>query len=446
MFGGMSVFVPLSVFNGFVAYLLWAWTSIFSPNYYLYGFMAEVRYNFIFAGIALFSLLFLGSHRVQIKFSSTEKLLAVFALHASISALLAYSPNPLNLEVYEGLIKALAFCLVAPAFITDRLRLHVLLIALAIGMGFHGLIEGGKFLASGGGHKIAGISSAMISDNNHFAVGLLMVIPLLFFLYQYSARTIVRFGFLATFIITTLAVVGTFSRGGFIGLIVVAVWFILTRRKKFFPLVSVTLISLVLLVAAPHEWFERIHSIRDANEDSSFMGRVYAWKVSTAIAFQNPIFGGGFHSVQNQHVWYAFKEKIDFLSFIPTPAPELIARAAHSIYFEVLGDMGFAGLFLFLAIGANMWRNAQTVKRLAADSASLVWARDLADMLRVSLMVYAISGAAVSMAYFELFYVYAAILAALKRIVAKQIEPTNVTPHADRGSIGERNLVTECAK
>ncbi len=419
MFASMLFFVPMALSDAFIAYALWAWTSVFSPNYYMFGFMSDMRFNFLFAAIALLALT-LGARRGRVEWNATQKLLIAFTAHAVLCALFGYSGNPLNAEVFETLIKALIFCLVMPMFVTSRLRLHVLLVVLALGIGFHGLVEGLKFITSGGGHKILGIATSMISDNNHFAVGLLMVVPILFYLYQSSARPVVRLGFLFTFILTTVTVMGTFSRGGFVGLATVGVWMVFTSRRKLTSLFFVVSAAGALYLLAPDAWFERIDTINNAGEDDSFIGRVIAWKISTAIALSNPIFGGGFHAVQALPVWTAFRDSIGFLSFIATPEPGVVGRAAHSIYFEILGDMGFVGLLLFIAIGVNGWMTALSIKRLTAGRPELLWARDLADMLRVSLLVYSVSGAAVSMGYFELFYTIVAAIAVLKRCVVQQ--------------------------
>ncbi|WP_019140767.1 putative O-glycosylation ligase, exosortase A system-associated [Noviherbaspirillum massiliense] len=430
MLATLSFLLPSVLADGFVAYVLWAWSSAFSPNFYMYGFMASARINLLFAGIALGSIL-LNSKRSFLPLSTTQKLQLVFLVHASVCALLGYSTNPLNFDVYENLAKALIFCLVMPAFLDNRLRLHVLLIALAIGMGFHGLLEGAKFLASGGGHKVTGITTSMISDNNHFAVGQLMIIPVLFFLYQYSKKKLVRFGFLLAFALAAFSVMGTFSRGGFIGLSALGLWMVFSSRRKFLSFFAVAIVALTLFQFAPESWFHRVETINNAGEDESFMTRVIAWKVSTAIALSNPWFGGGFHAVQAPAIWSTFKETIGFLDFIPTPPPTEQVRAAHSIYFEVLGDTGFIGLGLFILIWANAWRTALSVKRLARNQPNLVWASDLSDILRVSLLVYAISGAAVSMGYFELFYIFSGIVAVLERHVMQALSSTQSVSSAE---------------
>lgn len=62
------------------------------------------------------------------------------------------------------------------------------------------------------------------------------------------------------------------------------------------------------LAFAPENITNRMTTIQEMDDDASFMGRVYAWRVSSAIALANPVFGGGFHAVQIQPIWDSFKE------------------------------------------------------------------------------------------------------------------------------------------
>lgn len=419
MLAAMCILLPMAIRRPFVSYVLWAWTGMLSASFYLYGFMGSVRFNLIFACIALFSIVVTSSKWPSVP-KKQQTLLLLFLAHATLCWLFGYSENPLNSKIYADIVKALLFCLVMPAFVTNRLRLHVLLVAIAIGMGFHGIVEGAKFIASGGGHKITGVATAMISDNNHFAVGQLMILPLLFFLYKYSSQRLIRLGFLVALILAAFSVMGTFSRGGFIGLSALGIWFFLSSRRKLLSLLLVSVFALSMAQFAPESWFTRIDTISEANQDDSFMTRVIAWKVSTMIALSNPVFGGGFHAVQSLPVWTEYRDTIGLFSFIPTPETPIVGRAAHSIYFEVLGDMGFVGLILFLAIWVNAWRTALSIKRTSHGNPELLWASDLADMLRLSFLAYAISGAAVSMGYFELFYIYVMAIAVLEKHVLQK--------------------------
>jgi probable O-glycosylation ligase (exosortase A-associated) len=251
---------------------------------------------------------------------------------------------------------------------------------------------------------------------------MVLVIPILHYLSQYSAKRLVRWGFLAGLLLTVVAVLGTYSRGGMIALCVVGLWFFATSRRKARAFFLVALAVIVVLCVAPDSWFDRFNTIADAGQDSSFMGRVVAWKVSSAIALDNPLFGGGFHALQEQSVWEIFKYSPGLLGFVDTPEPDLRAKAAHSIYFEVLGDLGFLGLFIFLTVFANAllirYRIKSLVKRAGEDFA---WALDAANALMLSILAYLAGGAGVSLGYFEVPFMLAMVMELLKQQVERGV-------------------------
>ena len=255
MLAAMLVFVPLSLINAFIAYLLWGWTAVLSPVFYLYGFMRPLRFNLLFAGITVLALLFGRlSERGKFSLGRTHILLILLAVHASISAAFAIPNNPFNSEYYTGLMKVMAFCLLMPLFATSRLRIHALLIMVVLGLGFHGLLEGLKFIVSGGGHRVLGIQTTMMGDNNHFAVGMLLAVPIAYYLSQFSARRLVRFGFLGVALLTVAAILGTHSRGGFLGLAIVGIGIAWGAPKRWLGLSMVALGAVDVLLMANESW------------------------------------------------------------------------------------------------------------------------------------------------------------------------------------------------
>jgi probable O-glycosylation ligase (exosortase A-associated) len=416
MFAAVACLIPLSMMSATVAYLVWGWTALLAPVYYLYGFMQSFRFNFAFAIIAM-GMLALGRmhERGVYRFNRTSLLLVVFVLHASVAVALAYQPNPSNMTLYIELLKLMTFCLLMPFFINNRTRIHAMMLMIAIGLGFHGVVEGLKVLASGGGHRVDGIPMSKMSDNNQFAVGMVMALPVLLYLYQYLRNRWASLAAMGGLILTVIAVLGTNSRGGFISMAVVGLWLVMTSRRKFLSLFVVLLAGGLILMVAPDTWFSRMDTIDSAGQDGSFMGRVFAWKISSAIALQNPIFGGGLRAQQVYWVFEKFKDAPSLISIAPEFAVSY-AVAAHSIYFEVLGDMGFMGLFIFLAIIGNAVITRFEIKRLVRTlGVEYMWARDMTDMLTVAVVAYAVGGAAVSLAYFEIFYMIAMLQEILKQ-------------------------------
>lgn len=416
----MLAAVPLALARPFNAYLLWAWTAVLIPTSYFYGFMVSARLNFLFAILTLL-LIVLG--RVPWKSYQANRVTwwyLAFLLHATLVFFLAYPGNSQNAAYYDLILKGFLFALVMPFFVRERVHMHALIIVIVLGFGLHGVLNGLKTLASAGGHLVTGPAGTMIADRNHLSAALALTLPLLYYLFQQSSHRLVRLGFLGGFVLVALAIAGSGSRGGFIALAVVCVWLVMTSRKRWSALALLTVMGLVFVNFAPEQWFSRLSTIEEAGSDESFMGRVIAWQISSAIALDNPVFGGGFHAVQIQGVWDRFVGAPSLLGFLDLPLPNFSAKAAHSIYFEVMGDMGFVGLFIFLGILLQAIRTRYVVKRqLRNMGPSWLWARDMADMLMLCVIAYMAGGASVSLAYFEVIYMVVMLMELLRLHVAR---------------------------
>jgi probable O-glycosylation ligase (exosortase A-associated) len=155
------------------------------------------------------------------------------------------------------------------------------------------------------------------------------------------------------------------------------------------------------------------------------MGRVVAWKISTLIALDHPLTGGGFDAVAQPKIWYHYLEHLPEVNFISTPDIPPFPLVAHSIYFEVLGDLGFPGLILFLSILGMSIFNCGKIRRQARGRPELEWAGDLARMLQISMVVYAVSGAALSFAYSETYWILVAIISRLSRTIQDAVRESD---------------------
>ena len=85
-------------------------------------------------------------------------------------------------------------------------------------------------------------------------------------------------------------------------------------------------------------------------------------------------------------------------------------HAAHSIYFQVLGEHGFVALGLFLLFWALVWRMCSQVAALTQDRPDEHWAYWLAQMIKVSLVAYLVGGAFLNLAYWDVpYYLFVAV-------------------------------------
>jgi probable O-glycosylation ligase (exosortase A-associated) len=412
------VYTPMVLRFPHIGAMLWAWLAFSAPDEYLFGFMNSLPLSKIVAVLTVASLLV---HRDGRKpyIDGIMLLLIVFLAQGVVSASMAITVLPLNWELFGKVAKITALCFVVTSVVTTRRRLQGMILAIALGLAFNGADEGLKVLLTGGSHHVLGILE--YGDNNQFAVAMLMCMPLLLFLYNTSAHAVARAGFMSTLVLCGVAVIGTYSRGGFVGLVALALGLIALNRNKLRNLLAVAVCGIVLLQAAPSTWFNRIDTIETANKDDSFMGRITSWKVSTLIALDRPLIGGGFHAQQDTAVWQKYGAGVKEFDFVPSAPLNKTGVAAHSIYFEVLGDLGFTGLLLFLGLLFTAFRYCSMIRRRAGPHPDLTWMVELASMLRLSLIVYMVSGAALSVAYFEAFFLLLALLSVTRRMLVVEL-------------------------
>lgn len=413
VFFAMAFFLHLAFINVFVAFLIWGWSGLIGLNYYIYGFMSSVSYTQLYAAITLMALFFYKSKEKSFSFNRTTKFFLIFALHGFFCASLAYSGLVSNWEIYTTLLKTMLFCILMPALVTNRFGIHSIVLMIVLGISFHGVLDGLKFISSAGSHKAQSIGK--FGDNNYLGMIVLMGVPFLFYLVKYSSNKISKYFFAVVLFLNILTIVATQSRGALSGSLVIAFLYILNTKRKFIGIVFLSFSVFFISEMATDSWKTRMQSIQTAQEDSSFLGRVRAWQVSSAIALGNPVFGGGFRAVQSHPVWNQFKYSAGILPFVEVDTETRSGIAAHSIWFEVLGDQGFVGLFLFLLLIINAFLTRRDIKKLNNTKSNVdVWAMDLANVTVLSLIAYCFCGSLLSAAYFELPYVCFMLLEVIK--------------------------------
>jgi probable O-glycosylation ligase (exosortase A-associated) len=134
-----------------------------------------------------------------------------------------------------------------------------------------------------------------------------------------------------------------------------------------------------------------------------------AWQVAYKYANDHFPFGAGFYGPQLPGIFH---------SYFPEEEP----HAAHSIYFQVLGEHGYVGLaiYLMMIIGA-FWSTVQII-RSTKDRPEFSWAGNLALMIQVSFVAFCVGGAALSMAYYDAFILCIGLLVPLQELTKKQQE------------------------
>lgn len=425
----------------FIGISMWMWVAMHFPGGWVYGFASSIRYNMIIVVAGVCSYLF-SSNKATYPANSIVLFVFLFLIWTLISSIFTISYPEFVWPNWIEFLKISLLFFFAVAVMKSELHVNVLLWALAFSIGFYGALEGLKFLSSGGGHKIAGLPGHRLTDRNELALAFNMMLPLLVYLGQTVSSKYIKFGLKCVIGLSVIAIVGTYSRGGLIALIVVGGYFWLQSSRK--VLYAILVFSVIAIGSnfMPSEWSDRMDTIETATEDNSFLGRILGWKQAVLIANDNILTGGGFDAGQVSLIWQKYQAYSHFNNVVDTSnLGHITFKAAHSIYFQVLGDHGYVGFFLYFAALLIALRRCKTMtKRFQAveyDGPLL----ELTKLMRVSLVAFCAGGAGVSIAYFDMFYGLLAIVVVIESRLLPKIEAEYKQSQRDLASRKEVDLV-----
>jgi probable O-glycosylation ligase (exosortase A-associated) len=294
---------------------------------------------------------------------------------------------------------------------TNKVRTQSVVWIVVISLMYYGIKGGIYTISTGGSGHVMGPESSQIGDNNQLAVALIMILPLANYLRRHTANRWIGIGLLGGMALTAAAILGTYSRGGLVTLLGLAVVAWLRVRNRIIYPIAAAVVLVPIMLMMPQSYDDRISTIatiESAQNDGSFHGRVVAWEVAWHYAVDHFPMGNGFSGSERPEIFNRYFPKED-------------THAAHSIFFEVLGDTGFAGLAIYLVIMASAFFNCSRVKRLARGRPELEWAFDLADMMQLSLFAFCLGGSALSLAYYDVFFIWVGLSQALYLYVVKQL-------------------------
>lgn len=399
--------LPFILWRPSIGVFLWVWVSIMAPHRMTFGF----AHNFAFAQfIAIATLVGIIFSREPKRLPVTPVTVTLFllCLWVSISTFFALDAEG-ALPMWERVMKIQLMLFVSLYILHSKQHVQTLMWITALSIAFFG-VKGGLFTLKGGGELLVwGPEGSFIEDNNSLALATVMTIPLVYYLYLQTTKRWLRWVLLASTLLCGFSVLGSYSRGAFLAIAAMMGFLWTKSRGKAWTALALLVMIPVGIGFMPEKWTERMQSIQTYEEDASSMGRINAWRMAINLANDRPLVGGGFGVDTRQN----------FARYAPNPDD---LHAAHSIYFQVLGEHGYVGIILYLLLWFSVWRAASWIIRNTKPHEDLRWALDLARMIQVSLVGYAVGGAFQNQAYFDLPYELLAAIVLTRVLVEKHIK------------------------
>lgn len=418
--GFISACVIAAVFHPWIGILAWTLVGMANPHRYSWA-ASELPIAAVIV-LATFVGIMFTRDRIRFIFTPTMGVLALFAIWMCITL-----PNSIfveqSMEMWKRVMKIDFMIIVAAAVLYSRKHIMALTWVLVGSLAFYG-IKGGIFtIATGGNYLVWGPPDSFVEGNNELALALVMTIPLMRFLQmQLKARWAYHAMTLAM-LLTATSALGTHSRGALLALVAMAIVLWTRTKHKVASFTVLTLIGVALIAFMPGQWEDRMGTIVNYEQDESAMGRINAWWMAYNLA-SDRFFGGGF---------YIYR-RVVFTQYAPNPDD---IHAAHSIYFQVLGEHGFVGLGLFLLLWFLVWRSAGWLRKNGVKQPESVWVSDLGAMIQASIAGYAVGGAFLSLAYFDLPYNLLLLVVIARRWIEQQLwkeEPAPLPAPAEQAA------------
>ncbi len=378
----------------FAGVILWTWFTLAQPQDESYSFARSLPLNLVIAVVTIGAWLLSRRERKAPPAQFLIWVTGAFLVWMTFNSFHAFNPT-WSWPIWDRTWKTFALGFMIAVLATNRVRIHALIAVSVLSLFYYG-VKGGMFtLLTGGVNHVLGAPQSQIGDNNALALALLMTIPLANYLRLQSANVWVQRALAVGIGLTIVSIVGSYSRGALIGLATLGLVWVLQARRKFLYLTAISVVAAGVAYFMPAQFWERaetIQSIQQGGYDASVHGRLVAWQVAYKYAHDHFPYGAGFYGPQLAPIYNHY-------------FPDEKTHAAHSIYFQVLGEHGFIGLAIYLLIIFGAFWKCWSIMVQTRDRPDLAWARELARMIMMSLLVFCVVGAALSMAYYDIFVI-----------------------------------------
>jgi probable O-glycosylation ligase (exosortase A-associated) len=307
---------------------------------------------------------------------------------------------------YDITIKTLIFAYFIPFALTNKRQVETFIWVCAAAFLYFIFIGGFKSLLGGGGYGVAliGIGGFLYSEGSTLSTLSICMIPIILYLRSctnLSDKHPILRHFLMFMILLCLAIlVGTQARTGLVALAVFVVINFFQTNKKFKYILASMVFLLSFLMIATDEWYERMNTMNEVTtSETSAIGRLVVWRWTFDYVQTRPFFGGGFYSHNANAGILHLYQKGDEQAIVQKGG-----KAYHNIFFEVLGETGYGGLFFFCFIILHF---SLLVRSKAIGTGEVSLYIEEKKALRASFIIYCCGGLFIGIAFFPwMYYLY----------------------------------------
>ena len=430
--GFLALLLIFGMRRPFLAVLGYVYVDIVAPQRLSYYLLNSVPLSLIFFALALVGWMGLDDKK-DTRLSPRQFLLIVLLGYAAFTTATADFPMEAA-EKWGWVWKSLVFAIFLPFTLRTKLRIEALLLFMVLSASSIIVVGGIKTMFSGGGY---GSLNLMIDNNSGLYEGstistvAIAIIPTILWLARYG--TVFKPGLLtrgyayALVFACLLIPIGTETRTGLICILLVALMMLRETQRRALYIGFVCIVALVAVPMLPKSFTERMDTIQNYQGDASASTRLAVWQWTWGYAKDHPM-GGGFNAYLQNRVTIDLKstEKSGDTQAVTDTTQQDAGRAYHSAYFEMLGEQGFPGLAIWLALMlGGVWRMEVLRRRFRkAPPPGGEWIAPLATALQHGQIIYMVGATFIAIAFQPFIYMLLAAQIGLDAYCARTFRRT----------------------
>ena len=390
----------------FVFVLTYVYIDIVAPQRLTYLLLNSIPISLIACGLAVLAWAAVDDKR-DTRMAPRQFLMLALLFYCLWTTKTADFPVEAQFK-WEWVWKALAFAIFLPLTLRTKLRIESLLLFMVLSAASIIIVGGIKTLGSGGGY---GELNLMVSNNAGLYEGstistvAIAIIPLILWFSKFGTvfppDWRVRAFCYALVFSCLLIPVGTSTRTGLLCIVLLAVLMLRDVKRRLTYLAMAGAAGVMAVPFLPSAFTQRMETIGTYQADASASTRLAVWMWTLDYVKQNP-FGGGFVAYLQNRIRY---EKVAVVGdggnkTIERSLEVDAGRAYHSAYFEMLGEQGYPGLLMWLAINlGGLFRMEVLRRRYAKAGPADAWVVPLAAALQNGHIVYLFGANFVAIAF-----------------------------------------------
>lgn len=391
----------------FLWVLLYVYIDILAPQRIGYSIITDIPVSLIAFGAAFGGWIFLD-RKEGARFSLRQLLLLIFLCWCWFTLQGSAFPEPAATK-WDWVWKALLFAIFLPLTITTRARIEALALTVVLSVASIVIATGMKTVLGGGGYGSLNFfvdNNSGIYESSTLATIAIGLIPMIVWFMKHGTIfrphwTVSLFG--AALIFASLLIpIGTEARTGLLCIAALGVLLLRFTEKRLAFIFAAGVLGVMALPFLPQSYYDRMATIAEPGGDQSASTRLAVWEWTIDYAGRNPL-GGGFDAYRANSFTYVMpvKEETDNTVTIQYQEVTDEARAFHSSIFEVLGEQGYPGLVIWLAMHLlGVWQMERIYRRWrGVKDETEAWIAPMASALQMASIIYFVGALFQGIAY-----------------------------------------------